>query len=169
MRRLVISVTFWVVTILTAFAQYPGMDLYVNDLYGVSKPCVSYLDKTEGNVTLFVFWKTCCPTNLSMIDSLIELKEEGEYSDKIKLVLVSVDDMKTSSRVLPIVKTKGWTEDVIIDSNMELARAMQVHIPPQWVAVNCDGRPVYRRKIMEGESDSEYYYNELIKQMSDEK
>ena len=131
MRQFIVLISFFVFTILSAYAQYPGMDLYVKDLHGVSKPCKSYLDKKEGNVTLFVFWKTCCPTNLTMIDSLIEVKDDGEYSDEIKIVLVSVDDTKTSSRVLPVVKTKGWTEDVIMDSNMELARAMQVYIPPQ--------------------------------------
>lgn len=166
MKQLILLISFFVVSTLSAYAQYPGMDLYVKDLHGVGKPCKSYLDKKEGNVTLFVFWKTCCPANLSMIDSLIELKDDGEYSDKIKIVLVSVDDTKTSNRVLPVVKTKGWTEDVIMDSNMELARAMQVYIPPQWVAVDCDGNPIYRRKIMEGESDSEYYFNELIEHIS---
>ena len=127
MRQFIVLISFFVFTILSAYAQYPGMDLYVKDLHGVSKPCKSYLDKKEGNVTLFVFWKTCCPTNLAMIDSLIEVKDDGFSS----LFHVSTGDTKTSSRVLPVVKTKGWTEDVIMDSNMELARAMQVYIPPQ--------------------------------------
>lgn len=142
------------------------MEMYVNNMHGNSRPLKDYVDTKEGNVTLLVFWRTCCPTNLSMIDSLININEEGDYTDKIKIVLVSVDDSRTSSRVLPIVKMMGWTDDVIIDSNMELAREMQVKLPPQWVALNHEGFPIYRRKIMEGESDSEYYYDELIAKLN---
>lgn len=143
-------------------AQYAMTDLVVKSIDGKTKPLKDFIVPSEEEVTLFVFWKTCCPTNLSMIDSLLELTDEYGYSEKITVVLVSVDDTRTIDRVLPVVRTKGWKADVILDVNMELARAMAVYIPPQWVAVDCTGKPIFRRKIMEGESDSEYYFNELI-------
>ena len=147
-------------------AQYPGMDLIVKSMDGKTSRLNDYINKDEGNITLFVFWKTCCPTNLSMIDSLLELTDEYGDSDKISVVLVSVDDTRSTERVMPVVRTKGWKADVILDVNMELARAMSVYIPPQWVAVDHTGKPVFRRKIMEGESDSEYYYNELLTEIN---
>lgn len=158
-----------ILTIICAFsridAQYPGQGLTVKSMEGNSKPFSSYINTEDGQVTLFVFWKTCCPTNLNMIDSLFELTDEYGESEDITVVLVSVDDTRSTDRVMPVVRTKGWKADVILDVNMELARAMSVYIPPQWVAVDCKGNPIYRRKIMEGESDAEYYFNELISEI----
>ena len=146
-------------------AQYPGQGLTVKSMGGNSKPFSSYINTEDGHVTLFVFWKTCCHTNLNMIDSLFELTDEYGESEDITVVHVSVDDTRSTHRVMPVVRTKGWKAEVILDVNMELARAMSVYIPPQWVAVDSKGNPIYRRKIMEGESDAEYYFNELISEI----
>lgn len=145
------------------------MDQYVKSMEGKTYPLSHYVNSDYGHVTLFVFWKTCCPTNLSMIDSLLELAEEYEGNDKLTVILVSVDDSRSTTRVLPIVRTKGWKADVILDVNMELARAMSVNIPPQWVAVSNIGKPFFRRKIMEGETDSNFYFKELIDEIKNNK
>lgn len=131
MKKSLTLISFFLFSVLSTLAQSPAMDLYVKDIYGFNRPYKDFIDSGKSNVTLFVFWKTCCHTNLSMVDSLIEVSDESEFTDRIKIVLVAVDDVKTSNRVLPVVRTKGWTYDVIVDVNMELARAMQVYIPPQ--------------------------------------
>ena len=165
MNKLILIVLAMVATFSGIKAQYPGQGLIVTSMEGNSKPFSSYINTEEGHVTLFVFWKTCCPTNLNMIDSLFEMTDEYGEAEDITVVLVSVDDTRSTDRVMPVVRTKGWKADVILDVNMELARAMSVYIPPQWVAVDCKGNPIYRRKIMEGESDAEYYFNELISEI----
>jgi hypothetical protein len=165
MKRAINTILLAVFICLVGNAQYIENSMTVKSMNGKSKSLSSYIDKTEGHVTLFVFWKTCCPTHLSMIDSLLELTGENGFSDDITVVLVSVDDNRSTDRVMPIVKTKGWEADVILDVNMELARAMSVYIHPQWVAVDHTGSHIFRRKIMEGESDTEYYFNELINEI----
>lgn len=162
MKRFIFLTLLLNLVLLSINAQYPGYEMTVKSMEGSSKPLTKYINTDEGHVTLFVFWKTCCPTNLKMIDSLFELTDEYGNSDDISIVLVSVDDIRSTDRVMPVVKTKGWKADVILDVNMELARAMSVYIPPQWVAVDNTGKPIFRRKIMEGESDAEYYFNELV-------
>lgn len=51
-----------------------------------------------------------------MIDELNEVWQEYENPEKpIKIVLVSVDDQRTASRVKPIVGSNGWVWDVVMD------------------------------------------------------
>lgn len=167
-KRILIMMIYVSCFLLTYASQYNGYDLIVTSITGESKKLGEYINFEEGQVTFFVFWKTCCPTNLNMIDSLLELYDDYEDSKLIRIFLVSVDDSRSTDRVIPVVKTKGWKSDVIIDNNMELARFMSVYTPPQWVAVDNQGKTFFRRKIMEGESDAEYYFNELITEINND-
>ena len=168
MSRLVFIFSLLILAVANAVGQYPGMNMTVKSMDGRSCQMLRYVNPEEGHITLFVFWKTCCPTNLHMIDRLLELTNEYGEADKLSVVLVSVDDIRTANRVKPVVRMKGWEADVILDVNMELARAMSIYIPPQWVAVNHKGKPVYCRKIMEGGEDTEFYFEELIEQIRNE-
>ncbi|MCH5238129.1 MAG: hypothetical protein J1E95_10090 [Muribaculaceae bacterium] len=49
------------------------------------------------------------------------------------------------------------------------ALSLQAYTPPQWVAVNHEGIPIFRRKILEGDMDAEYYYEELVSVITKEK
>ena len=80
----------------------------------------------------------------------------------ITIVLVSVDDQRSASRVRPIVSSECWPWPVIMDRNGDLARTYQVIMPPQWVAADKHGRVIYRSKVTNGELDSAIYFEELV-------
>lgn len=162
MNRLIIALSMIMIMADAGVAQYPVIDMTVKSMEGKISPLSQYINNDDGHITLFCFWKTCCPTNLNMIDSLLEITDEYGKSGKLTVVLVSVDDTRTGNRVMPVVRMKGWEADVILDVSMELARAMSVNAPPQWVATDNEGKIIFRRKITEGEADVEYYFNELI-------
>lgn len=99
---------------ITGMAQNHWPEHSVQDLRGRTHSLSDYA--SEKGVTLFVFWKTCCPNNITMIDELKEVWQEYDNSEKpIKIVLVSVDDQRTASRVKPIVGSNGWVWDVVMD------------------------------------------------------
>lgn len=120
----------------SAFGYDSVPDQSVKDMKGGTKSLKRLIDTENGHATLFVFLKTCCPTNLTMIDGIFEIAEENDEKDKLKIILVSVDDIKTSNRVPTVVGYKGWDSEVLVNPNMELARSLMVKIPPQWVAFN---------------------------------
>lgn len=145
------------------FAQN-GLSLQtVKDIKGKTKKASDYV-ATEG-LTIFVFWKTCCPNNLAMLEYLQEAIEEADSADvPLTYVLVSVDDARNASRVRPIVGSYGWKGSVILDGNQEFARRMNIMIPPQWLVVNSKGEEVFRCKITSSHTDVGAYL-EQIKQL----
>ena len=154
-----------VMATITGMAQNHWPEHSVQDLRGRPHSLSDYA--SEKGVTLFVFWKTCCPNNITMIDELNEVWQEYDNSEKpIKIVLVSVDDQRTASRVKPIVGSNGWVWDVVMDKNGDLARIYHITMPPQWVAVNSFGKIIYRSKVTNGTLDSAIYFDELITEMN---
>ena len=137
----------------------------VQDLRGRTHSLSDYA--SEKRSYAIRFWKTCCPNNITMIDELNEVWQEYDNSEKpIKIVLVSVDDQRTASRVKPIVGSNGWLWDVVMDKNGDLARIYHITMPPQWVAVNSFGKIIYRSKVTNGTLDSAIYFDELITEMN---
>lgn len=163
MKRIPILITALLIT-LTASAQNHWPQLTVREMNGRTRNLSDYAPQ-EG-ATLFVFWKTCCPNNITMLEELYDVWQNHDQDDiPIHIVLVSVDDQRTASRVQPIVRTEGWDWPVIMDKNKELARFCQVIIPPQWVAFDPDGREVFRSKVSNGMLDSAIYFDELTEKL----
>lgn len=142
------------------YAQEHWPQFSVKDMSGNTRNFSHYAP--EKGVTLFVFWKTCCPNNITMIEELNEVWQEYDNPEQpIKIVLVSIDDQRTASRVRPIVSTNGWEWDVIMDRNGELARRYNVTIPPQWIAINTEGEVMFQSKVTNGALDSAIYFEDL--------
>lgn len=147
---------------ISAQEQWPQFN--VRDLSGKTHKFSDFAP--QKGVTLFIFWKTCCPNNITMIEELNEAWLEYDNPDyPVKIVLVSIDDQRTASRVRPIVSTNGWEWDVIMDSNGDLARRYNVIIPPQWIAIDTDGEIIFQSKITNGALDTAVYFEELTNQL----
>jgi hypothetical protein len=54
----------------------------------------------------------------------------------VKLVAVSIDNARSSSKVLPMVNGKGWDYEVYLDPNGNLKRAMGVNMIPHTFLLN---------------------------------
>jgi peroxiredoxin len=61
----------------------------------------------------------------------------------MKLVAVSIDDARNSKKVKPKVLGYGWNYEILIDENMDLARAMNVNNPPMTFIYDTAGELVY--------------------------
>jgi cytochrome c biogenesis protein CcmG/thiol:disulfide interchange protein DsbE len=157
-----------IIALLSAFevsAQGSWPQFYVKDLSGNTRKFSHYAP--EKGVTLFVFWKTCCPNNITMIEELNEVWQEYDNPEQpVKIVLVSIDDQRTASRVRPIVSTNGWEWDVIMDRNGEMARRYNVIIPPQWIAIDTEGKVIFQSKVTNGALDSAIYFEDLTNQLN---
>lgn len=161
---LLIISTLCIATLCHAQENY-WLELTVKDMSGQRKKLSEYAN-TDNGITLFVFWKTCCPNNIRMIDELQEVWSEYDGVRPIKVVLVSVDDQRSAARVKPLVKANCWPWEVIMDKNGDLARAYNVIIPPLWIAVDCNGQEIYRAKVTNGTLDASIYFQELVSQIN---
>lgn len=162
-KILISSLTVLLTAVCSAQSYWPEQN--VKDMSGKTKCLSDYAQK--GGTTLFVFWKTCCPNNITMIDELYEIwSDYDDDNHPIKVVLVSVDDQRTASRVRPIVSTNGWEWEVIMDKNEDLARTYHAIMPPQWIALNEFGKVIFRSKVTNGSLDSTIYFDELVTEIN---
>lgn len=165
MKRILAFASMLLCFAATVRSQDNWPQLFVRDMNGNSHDFREYAP--EKGVTLFVFWKTCCPNNITMIDELNEVWEGYSNQDNpVRIVLVSVDDTRTASRVRPIVGSNRWEWDVIMDTNSDLARRYNIILPPQWLALDSSGKTVFKSKITSGTLDSYIYFEELINQIN---
>ena len=87
-------------------------------------------------------------------------KEEAN----IKIVAISIDDSRSSSKVPGFVRGKGWEFDFYLDKNSDLKRAMNITDVPHSFLVNKEGKIVWQHA---GYSlgDEEILFEEILKNL----
>jgi cytochrome c biogenesis protein CcmG/thiol:disulfide interchange protein DsbE len=117
----------------------PSVD--VKDLDGNTVNFSTVAEK--GKITVISFWATWCGPCLKELEAVNEKYAEWQTTYNMKLVAVSIDDARNSKKVKPKVLGYGWTYQVLIDENMDLARAMNVNAPPMTFIYDGEGKQVW--------------------------
>ncbi len=143
----------------SAFAQKMIPEQTVTADRGKNRQLSEYVAKD--GYTLFVFWRLCCSNSKTMLSELSDVWSEYNGKTPIKVVLVSINDVRDASRVKAYIGSCDYGWEMIMDLNMELCRAMNIIAPPQWVAVDNTGKIIMEHKIMSGANDPAIYFKEL--------
>lgn len=117
----------------------PNVEL--KDIEGNSVETASFLDH-EGP-TVFCFWATWCSPCKRELNNYAELYEDWVDETNVRIVAVSIDDMRSMNRVAPYVNSVGWEYDILLDPNREFARALNVNNVPHTFVVNRAGEVVW--------------------------
>ncbi len=95
----------------------------------------------EGPI-LLSFWATWCKPCVEEMGHFQKIYEElGD--EGMKMFAVSTDAEKTVSKVKPFIQSKGYTFDVLLDTNSEVARLYFVRNVPFTVIIDKDGNIVF--------------------------
>ena len=105
-------------------------------------------------ISFFATWCKPCMRELRAID---EVYEEWQAQTGVKLVLISIDDAQNSSKVKPLVDGEGWDFEVLLDSDSEFARLMQVQSIPHVFVINAEGKIVYNHMGYAEGGENELY------------
>lgn len=97
----------------------------------------------KGKITVVSFWATWCTPCIKELEAINEKYEEWQTTYNMKLVAVSIDDARNTKKVKPKVLGYGWTYQVLLDENMDLARVMNVNNPPMTYIYDGEGKQVY--------------------------
>lgn len=97
----------------------------------------------SGKLTIISFWATWCAPCIKELEAINEHYSEWQEKYNMKLVAVSIDDARNSKKVKPKVLGYGWTYQILLDENMDLARAMNVNNPPMTFIVDGTGKIVW--------------------------
>jgi peroxiredoxin len=111
----------------------------------------------NGKPIIISFWATWCKPCKKELDAIHENWGEWVKETGVKLIAISIDDARSSGKVVTDVKTKGWDFDVYIDENQDFKRAMNVNNVPHTFLVDGSGKIVWsHNSYSEGDEDKLY-------------
>jgi peroxiredoxin len=88
------------------------------------------------------FWATWCKPCIKAFPELQSLLDNYTHCG-LRVVAVSVDGPRSSSRVASFIKSKGHTFDVVLDPAQKVARKYHVTSVPRTVLVGQDGVEIF--------------------------
>jgi thiol-disulfide isomerase/thioredoxin len=97
----------------------------------------------SGKYTVLSFWATWCVPCKKELTNIAELYDEWQKKYNVQIVAVSIDDSRSTTKVKPYVDGQRWTYDVLLDTNQDLKRALNIQSVPFTVLVDTDGKIVY--------------------------
>ena len=75
---------------------------------------------------VFSFWATWCAPCINELEAIHKKQASWKENLNLEIIAVSIDDSRTQKRVKPFLKGKGWTYNVLLDTNQELKRALSI-------------------------------------------
>lgn len=127
---------------LGSFTKNDGLpSVQVKDMDGNMKDFSTVAD--SGKITVVSFWATWCAPCIKELEAISDHYAEWTTKYNMKLVAVSIDDARNTKKVKPKVLGYGWTYEVYIDENMDLARVMNVNNPPMTFIYDRNGKLFY--------------------------
>jgi peroxiredoxin len=106
---------------------------------------------------VFSFWATWCAPCINELEAIHKKYAAWKESINVEIIAVSIDDSKTQKRVKPFLKGKGWTYNVLLDSNQELKRALSIVNVPYKIVVK-NNKIVYVSNGYSQGSEEELYH-----------
>ena len=117
----------------------------------------------DGKPMVISFWATWCKPCKKELDAIAENYADWQKETGVKLIAISIDDARSSAKVAPDVKMKGWEFEVYTDENQDFKRAMNVNMPPHTFVLNGKGEIVWQHVgFTEGNQDELY---EVVKKV----
>ena len=108
----------------------------------------------DGKPIIISFWATWCKPCKKELDAIAEEYSDWQKETGVKLIAISIDDARSSSKVGPDVKSKGWEYEVYIDENSDFKRAMNVNNVPHTFIIDGNGKIVWQHNsYAEGDED----------------
>ena len=118
----------------------------------------------DGNPILISFWALWCKPCKKEMEAYNENYEDWQDETGVKIYAISIDDARSTAKVLPFVSGKAWEMEVLLDPNGDFKRAMNVNMIPHTFLLDGNGRVVYQHtSYYEGLEDEIY---ELVQKVA---
>ena len=110
----------------SAFAELPSVQL--KDIDGKRVDTAKL--NNGGKPYIISFFATWCKPCLRELDAVNEVYADWQDETGVKLIAVSIDKAQDESKVKPLVNSKGYEYEVLLDPNGDFKRAMGVNMVP---------------------------------------
>lgn len=144
-----------IVLFLSAFTKSEGSKIPSSSVKKLDGSTINSNTFSNGGKPMIIsFWATWCKPCKKELDAINEEYAELVKETGVKLIAISIDDARSSGKVLGDVKVKGWTYEIYIDENQDFKRAMNVNNVPHTFLVNGAGEIVWsHNSYAEGDED----------------
>jgi len=123
------------------------------------------VDKAPKGIPLVVsFWDTTCRPCLQELGALSDAYDDWRDEIHFEVVAVSTDDVRSSSKALPLAQGRGWPFIIVLDPNGDMKRSMNVQSNPTVFVVDKTGKIVYSHTGYTPGSELEIY--DALKKLS---
>ncbi|GIV29340.1 MAG: thiol-disulfide oxidoreductase ResA [Bacteroidia bacterium] len=110
--------------------------------------------KNNGKPVVISFWATWCKPCKKELDAMAENYEEWQRETGVKVIAVSIDDSRSSAKVITDVKAKEWPFEIYLDENQDLKRALNIINVPHTFLLDGEGNIVWsHNSYVEGDED----------------
>ncbi|GAB1370665.1 thiol-disulfide oxidoreductase ResA [Candidatus Kapaibacterium sp.] len=133
----------------------------IKDLKGARVSTADF--DNNGKPIVINFWATWCKPCILELNNLHEIYPQWQKETGVKIIAVSVDDTRNSSKVAPFVRGRDWKYEVYLDENSDLRRALNVNNPPHTFLINAEGEVVWEHNGYAAGDEKELY--EQIKKL----
>ncbi len=116
------------------FAQKQLPALSLNNLEGKSIVLKTEFAEKD-KLYIFSFWATWCTPCIAELEEFNDLQADWKKEVNFEIIAVATDDARTQKRVKPLVNGKGWEYKVLLDSNQDFKRAMNIVNIPYTIVV----------------------------------
>jgi peroxiredoxin len=136
---------FWFMIIMVLFPVFnsiaqPGRKLPSVPVRGLDGSIRnSSLMAQTGKPVIILFWATWCRPCLKELAAFSD--RYGEWKEKTDVIIyaVSVDDSRTQAGIAPMIRSRGWEFEFLLDPNSDFKRAMGVSDIPHMFILNAKG------------------------------
>lgn len=105
---------------------------------------VSTASLVDGTPMIISFWSTTCKPCIRELDAINELLPDWLDEADFKVVAVSTDDARSTTKARSLAEGHGWTDFIVLyDKNQAFMRAMNVTLTPQVYVMDGNGKIVY--------------------------
>ncbi len=100
--------------------------------------------KNDGDPIIISFWALWCKPCIRELNTIADVYEDWQDETGVKLFAISIDDVRSSSKVMPFANGNDWEYDILLDANGDFKRAMNVNMIPHMFIVDGEGKVVWQ-------------------------